>query len=164
MENHLTWNKGIFDSNYQLFSNGNIKGSLFFASLKNEARGMGLQNSYLFKTENFLNPTSKILNNKNEVIGTITYDIWHTKAMLEMKSGEQYTWSFINNWYSRWAITDSKEKQISYQASSSSGFIITNTDDEVMLLAGIFIKEFFTRILIAFILFIVLVPIITRSF
>ena len=148
MENHLVWNKGFLDSNYQLFANGKISGSIFFNTWKNEAKGIGLTNSFFFKTEGFLNPTTKLINEKNEIIGIITYDSWHTKATVNMTSGEVFAWSFSNSWLSQWMITDFKEKQISYHSHSSNGTITSSTSDEIMLLTGIFIREYYARILI----------------
>lgn len=161
MSNFLTWNKGFFDSNYQLFSNGKICGSMLFDSWKNDAKGMGLNSSYFFKTENFFNPITQIINDKNEIIGTITYGSWQTKASIKMIDGEVFGWSFTSSWLNSWMITDFKEKKISYHAKSAHGTIDYATTDEVVLLTGIFIREFYARILIICLLLFI-VPAITR--
>lgn len=148
MNNISTWTKGLFDSNYQLFTNGKISGSLLFDTWKNEAKGMGLTGSYFFKTEGFLKPITNIINDKNELIGTITYGSWQTKATITMTSGEVFGWSFTGSWLNSWGITDFKDKNISYHSQSSKGIINSSTTDESMLLIGIFIREFYARILI----------------
>lgn len=148
MNNISTWTKGLFDSNYQLFTNGKISGSLLFDTWKNEAKGMGLTGSYFFKTEGFLKPITNIINDKNELIGTITYGSWQTKATITMTSGEVFGWSFTGSWLNNWLITDFKDKKIAYHSQSSKGTIHSSTTDENMLLIGIFIREFYARILI----------------
>jgi hypothetical protein len=148
MNNMLTWTKGLFDSNYQLFTDDKISGSLLFDTWKNEAKGIGLTSTYLFKTEGFLKPITNIVNDQNELVGTITYGSWQTKATIKMASGEIFGWSFTGSWLNSWGITDFKDKNISYHSQSSKGIINSSTTDESMLLIGIFIREFYARILI----------------
>ncbi|MBY0543531.1 MAG: hypothetical protein K2P75_09010 [Sphingobacteriaceae bacterium] len=157
-----TWNKGLFDSNYQIFTEGKISGSLLFDNWKNEAKGMGLTTNISFKTEGFLTPKTNILNDKNEIIGVITYESWQTKATINMASGEIFGWSFSNSWLSNWSITDFKEKSISYQSKSGTGTIESTASDEIMLLTGIFIRECYARILVV-ILFLLIIPAFSRS-
>lgn len=157
-----TWNKGLFDSNYQIFTEGKISGSLLFDNWKNEAKGMGLTTNISFKTEGFLTPKTNILNDKNEIIGIITYESWQTKATINMASGEIFGWSFTNSWLSNWSITDFKEKSISYQSKSGTGTIESTASEEIMLLTGIFIRECYARILVV-ILFLLIIPAFSRS-
>jgi hypothetical protein len=157
-----TWNKGLFDSNYQIFTEGKISGSLLFDNWKNEAKGMGLTTNISFKTEGFLTPKTNILNDKNEIIGVITYESWQTKATINMASGDIFGWSFTNSWLSNWSITDFKEKSISYQSKSGTGTIESTASDEIMLLTGIFIRECYARILVV-ILFLLIIPAFSRS-
>lgn len=157
-----TWNKGLFDSNYQIFTEGEISGNLLFDNWKNEAKGMGLTTNISFKTEGFLTPKTNILNNKNEIIGVITYESWQTKATINMASGDIFGWSFTNSWLSNWSITDFKEKNISYKSKSGTGTIESTASDEIMLLTGIFIRECYARILVV-ILFLLIIPACSRS-
>ena len=161
MENYLTWHKGMFDSNYQIFSDGKISGNLLFDSWKNEAKGMGLTTNISFKTEGFLSQQTNILNDKNEIIGVITYESWQTKATINMSSGEVFGWSFTNSWLSNWMITDFKQQKITYKSNSGNGNIQASATDEIMLLTGIFIREFYARILIVCIM-LFLIPTFTR--
>lgn len=159
MDAILTWTKGLFESNYQIFSNGQIKNSLLFNTWRNEAQGIGANQNYYFRTSGFLHPTTTILNQQMEQIGTISYNSWQTKATLQMKSGEQFLWNFTNGWYSKWIISNFQDKQILFDSNSSNGVISTNTDDEVILLAGLFIREYHSRLFI-FLILIIFIPII----
>lgn len=163
MEKRFIWNKGYFDSNYQLFSEGKIEASLQFDSWRNNARGIALKQSIFFKTEGFLNPVTKISNESNEVIAIITYDQWHAKATLTLKDNEVFAWSFGDGWLSRWSITNFKDKQTFYQSSTTSGSVLANNDDEVILIAGLFIKEFYTRILFYLMIFIIFMTVIGKG-
>ncbi len=161
MEKQLTWTKGYFDSNYQLFDLGNISGSILFENWNNNAKGIALTKSCSFKTEGFTNPTTHILNENNEVIGVIKYESWQTKATITMTSGAIYGWSFTNSWLSNWMITDFKQQKITYKSNSGNGNIQASATDEIMLLTGIFIREFYARILIVCIM-LFLIPTFTR--
>ena len=158
----LTWSKGMFDSNYQIFNDGKITGNLLFDSWKSEAKGMGLTNNISFKTQGFLSPKTNILNDKNEIIGVITYESWQTKATINMTTGEVFGWTFTNSWLTNWTITDFKEKSVSYKSKSGTGLIESSKSDEIMLLTGIFIRESYARILIA-ILLLLFIPVFGRS-
>jgi len=164
MNPNFVWHKGFFDSNYQIFKDGNISYSLIFDTWQNTAKGIGLQNTYLFKTLSILDTKTQLIDNKGEVLGTITINILQTKAVITLTNGEIFYFEFKGTWFNAWTITDLKQKQIFYQSNSTSGEITSNNEDELMLLSGLFIKEFYTRIFIAFLLFIVFIPIIFRNF
>ncbi|MFC3559333.1 hypothetical protein [Pedobacter jamesrossensis] len=151
MEQTLNWRKGLFDSNYQVFSNALLKFSINFSSFKNSAIATTQQGIYLLKSEGYSNPETKIINNKNEVLAIIRYDWLGFKAKIFFTSGEEFDWSFQNSWLSRWSINNHKDKQIIYNSSRGSGLIHSNVDDDVLILAGLFIHEYYVRILFAFV-------------
>jgi len=152
MEQTLSWRKGLFDSNYQVFGNALLKFSINFSSLKNSAIATTQQGIYLLKSEGYSNPETKILNNKNEVLAIIHYDWMGFKAKIVFTSGETFDWSFQNSWLSRWTLNNHKEKQVIYNSSTGNGLIHSNTDDDLLILAGLFIREYYTRILFVFVI------------
>ncbi len=161
MQQLLTWRKGLFDSNYQLYGNSEIKASLIFSSLKNNARGIALKN-YYFTTEGFLNPTTKIRDEKHNQIGVITYHTWQLKATVTFNNLDHASWNYTNSWLSQWVITNHRDKQIQYHSSTAAGTIHSDNDDELMLLSGLFIREFFSRA-IMLIVIAIFIPLIMRS-
>jgi len=160
MEKHLTWTKGIFENTYQLFENGQIVNTLFFDTWKNEARTIGKENSFLFKTNSYFDSNTQILTGNGEIVGTISFDLWQTKAVVNLTSGEQFACNFNNYWLSKWTITNFKDKQLFYYANTSSGTITADTDDELILLSGLFIREHYSRVWILFIIFFAMVVVI----
>jgi hypothetical protein len=162
MEHYLTWRKGLFDSNYQVYDQSQIRASLFFGSWKNDARGIALSKNYYFTTEGFLNPVTRIRDENLQELGIITYHPWQLKATLTFNHEIHASWAYTNGWLSNWRISDHREKQIQYHASTAAGTILTNNDDELLLLSGLFVREFFSRIMIL-ILIIFLFPIIVRG-
>lgn len=152
MEQILNWRKGLFDSNYQVFNNGLLKFSLNFSSWKNSAIATTQAGIYLLKSEGFSKPETKLLNNQNEVLAIITYDWLRFKAKIVFASGDTFDWSFQNSWLSRWSLNDHQDKQILFNASSGNGMLHTNVDDDMLILCGLFIREYYSRLLVGFII------------
>lgn len=163
MKLFLTWNKGIFESKYQILKNGEIHSTLIFDIWRSEAKGITQHKNYKFKDDGLYGATTQIFNQNDEIIGLISYNDWKTKAIITLNSGEKYAFDFTNNWYSQWKIVNFNDKQITYNSSTSTGNIISNTDDELMLLLGFYAKEHFTKMFMLLIFIAVFIPIITRS-
>ncbi|MDQ0966951.1 hypothetical protein QFZ20_002354 [Flavobacterium sp. W4I14] len=156
MEQVLNWRKGLFDSNYQVFNNGLLKFSLNFSSWKNSAIATTQAGIYLLKSEGFSKPETKLLNNQNEVLAIITYDWLRFNAKIVFASGDTFDWSFQNSWLSRWSLNDHQDKQILFNASSGNGMLHSNVDDDKLILCGLFIREYYSRLLVGFIIVIFL--------
>ena len=152
MEQVLNWRKGLFDSNYQVFKNGLLKFSLNFNSWKNSAIATTQAGIYLLKSEGFSKPETKLLNNQNEVLAIITYDWLRFKAKIAFASGDTFDWSFQNSWLSRWSLNNHQDKQILFNASSGNGMLHTNVDDDKLILCGLFIREYYSRLLVGFVI------------
>ncbi|WP_316795645.1 hypothetical protein [Pedobacter agri] len=155
MERILNWRKGLFDSNYQVFENAYLKFSINFSSLKNSAIATTQQGIYLLRSDGYSNPETKIFNSNHEVLATIKYDWLAFKAKIIFANGENFDWSFQNSWLSRWSLNNHTDKQIIYNSSSSTGLIHSNIDDDILIFVGLFIREYYTRIIYAMVLIVI---------
>ncbi|GGG92745.1 MULTISPECIES: hypothetical protein [Pedobacter] len=156
MEQVLFWRKGLFDSNYQVISNGYLKFSLNFGTWKNTAIATTQSGIYLLKSEGFSKPETRILNNQNETLATITYDWLGFKARVVFASGETFDWRYQNSWLSRWSLNNLKDKQILFSASAGNGNIHSNIDDDMLIFTGLFIREYYSRLLFGLIIFVII--------
>ncbi|RZK60315.1 MAG: hypothetical protein EOO91_01805 [Pedobacter sp.] len=163
MERYLTWNKGIFESNYQIFENGKINSTLFFDTWRSEAKAISQTKNYRFKDDGLYGTNTQIFDGNNELLGFISYSDWKTKATITLNSGEKYALEFTNTWHSQWRITNFSDKQINYDSSTSSGTVLSNTDDELMLLIGFYAREHFTKMFMLLIFIIIFIPMISRG-
>ncbi|TCC91911.1 hypothetical protein EZ428_09185 [Pedobacter frigiditerrae] len=163
MERYLTWNKGIFESNYQIFESGKIKCTLFFDTWRSEAKAISQSKNYRFKDDGLYGTTTQIFDGNNELIGFISYSDWKSKATITLNSGEKYAFEFTNTWHSQWRITNFNDKQINYDSSTSSGTVVSNNDDELMLLIGFYAREHFTKMIMLIIFIIIFLPMISRG-
>jgi len=154
MEQQLAWRKEVFNSHYQLYVNGEIKGSLLFNNWSNSARGIARKN-YYFLTQGYFNPVTIIRDENFSKIGEIHYHFWKLKSSVHLHTDQHAFWSFSNGRLSQWSITRHTE-QVRYQAKTGSGLIYSNTEDELLLLTGIYIREFFSRTLITLLMLILI--------
>lgn len=152
MEQVLSWRKGLFDSNYQVFNKGLLKSSLNFISWKNSAIATTQAGIYMFKSEGFSKPETKLLNNQNEVLAIITYDWVSFHAKIVFASGDTFDWSFQNSWLKRWSLNNHQDKQILFNASTGNGLLHTNVDDDLLILCGLFVREYYSRLIFGLII------------
>jgi hypothetical protein len=161
MEKVVNWTKGIFDSSYQIFCNGQICGNLMFETWNNNALGIMSQKNYHFKCNGWFNTTTTIYDDTHAVLGTIQFNFWQLRAVASLKDATPLSWNYTNSWLSKWTISNYQNTNLQYKANSGTGTVIgQNIDHELALIVGLYIKEFFARILVAFIMFVAIMVIV----
>ncbi|MEX0720255.1 MAG: hypothetical protein WD059_06275 [Balneolaceae bacterium] len=146
MATSFHWKKGTFSSTYNLFAGTNWVGELRENMLSQSAVGMLNEQKYEFKTNGSLNQKTEIRDiSKGTAVGSITYNAIRTKAEINLY-GKKFTWSFDNVWSSKWSISNSREIIIDYQGSSSKGKIEASTNNELLLLSGLYITNYYWQI------------------
>jgi len=162
MSKFISWKNNWFSGNFQLFADGVQKGVITFATWKSDAESMFEDKNYFFSNEGFWQSRTQVIDRKtNETVAIITYDTWKSKAVISLKSGEQYEWKSTNLWRSQWTVSNYKDEHIMYSASSSSGALSSDTDNELLIIAGLFIKQIYNKQ--AIVLIACFMPIITIS-
>jgi len=157
MEKVLNWRKGLFDSNYQVWENTFLKFSINFSSFKNSAMATTQEGIYWLRSDGYSNPETRIFSQKNELLAVIRYDWINFKAKIVCTSGDEFDWSYQNSWLSRWSINNHKDKQVIYNSSSGGGLIHSSVEDDLVIVAGLFIREYYVRILYLFLIIIFLI-------
>jgi len=163
MERYYIWRKEIFNSHYQIYAQNEIKGSLIFNHASNSARGIAAKN-YYFMTQGYLHPVTVIRDENFTEIGKIEYHFWKLKASVHLTNQTHAFWQFGNGRLSQWSITSNNAPdstgisdtgsassrfanttQIRYKSKTGAGWIQSDIDDELLLLTGLYIREFFSR-------------------
>lgn len=158
MQTSLRWKKGLFSDTFRIYSNdqqiGKLKNKTFSQSSVGEINGK----EYTFKTKGVFKQHTEILDNSdNSVIGEITYNNWMTKAFLSIQN-KKINWKYDNIWNTKWSIYDSDGIQIKYAGSSTSGQIDSNVDNDLLLLTGLYVTNYYWQMTIV-ILIVVIIPI-----
>ena len=156
----LNWNKGLFSSSYTIYSSDQPTGELVEKFFSQSAIGTLNNKKYTFQTKGFFKQETEIIDDKNVVVGTINYNNWMTKATLFIQD-KKYLWEYTNLWNTKWRIYNSETIDIQYKGSSSSGNIESNTDDELLVLSGLFVTNYYWQMTIVIVVA-VIIPIITR--
>ena len=148
MNYDFNWNKDTFDSKYQVFSQGLLKYALNFESWHNSAIATTQTGIYLFKTQGFSKPESLLVNNRNEVLAVITFNLLSLNATIKFTEGSKFKFLYRKNWISEWSLNNGADKQVFYKARTGNGLVKSNIDDELIILTGLYIKEYFSRLLL----------------
>ena len=157
MQTNLKWEKEFFSGTYNIYSKDQFIGKLKAHSISQKAEGEINGKKYTFITKGFFNQQTEIHDAiDNKVIGNITYNSWMTKATLSILD-KKINWKYDNLWNTKWSIFDSESIEIKYSGSSSKGQINSNTDDELLILSGLFVTNYYWQITL--IVFISLIPI-----
>lgn len=162
MSKFINWKSDWFSGNLQLFVDGLQKGAITFGMWKSDAESIFEDKNYQFVNEGFWQSSTKVIDRKtNTVVAMITYDSWKSKAVISLKSGEHYEWKSTGIWKSQWTVSNYNDEHIMYNSSSNSGAISSDTDNELLILAGLFIKQIYNKKTVVIIACII--PIITTS-
>jgi hypothetical protein len=158
METKLNWKKGFFKETYEIYSNGGLVGTLKENIWKQIAYGELNGKTVIFKTQGFLNQETQIIDpGSNSIIGKISYNLWMTKATIEY-SNTVAKWKCENVWNTKWSISNSVDVLIQCHGSSSKGIMEGQTQDELLILSGLFVTNYYWQISLAVIIA-VLIPI-----
>jgi hypothetical protein len=146
MGNNLNWKKGVFKSKYEILSGEMPVGNLSPDSWNNNGKGELNGKTYLFETKGFFNQETRIFSADSDVpAGRIFYNTWKTKATIEY-GNKTFNWKYNNAWNTKWSLFDSDGILIRYNGSFTNGEIEIKVQDELLILAGMYISDYFWHI------------------
>jgi hypothetical protein len=150
MKTILNWKKGMFSSNYEIYSHGKFIGSLREHTWNQSGDGQLNWKGYHFKTTGFLQQVTQILGSDNFTpIGKITYNSWKTKATITY-SDQPFYWKYNNAWNTKWSLYNYTEGiKVKYQGTSSKGTIETDEENELLVLTGLYITNYYWQTSVA---------------
>ena len=143
MQTGLRWKKELFSNTYKIFANGGQTGSLTDRPFSRSAIGELNGKRYTFQTIGTFRQRTEILNReKNRVIGEINYNSMMTRATISLESGT-FNWKYENIRNTKWRIFGAAGLEISYNGSFRGGHIVSSTEDELLLLSGLFVTNYY---------------------
>lgn len=164
MSKKIKWAKGVLDSSYIIFSNDVVLGNLSFDTWNNHAFGIMAKQSYHFKPNGLTANSTTIYNDKQEKIGEILFHFWQFKAVVHLENEQPLWWQYTNSWLTNWRLSYPDGKETNYIATTGAGTIEgTSLENELAMIAGLYIKESFSRVLSTFIIIIAIV-LLSRAF
>ncbi len=160
MKNNFTWSNGLFSSLYQIHSNEQQLGRLINRPFSRTTKGSFEGKDYLFRNTGFFHQKTEIVDcSDNKVIGEIEYNSWRSKATMSV-NGRTYKWKYDNIWTTQWSLSDSGGVSVRFNSSTTRGQIDADTDDGLLLLSGLFVKNYYLQTAFVVILVAVIIPVI----
>lgn len=158
MKSHFTWKKRLFSSLYRIYSKDTLIGNLDDKWLSRSAKGIINGKAYIFRSPICLRQHTEIIDcSDNKKVGTINYNGWMTRATISI--GDKTTrWKYDNIWNTKWILFDKHSVVMSASQSTCNGQISSSTEDELLVLSGLFITHYYLQMTFV-IMIIIIIPI-----
>ena len=157
MATNLKWRSKFFSSDYEIFDEVKQVGSLKIKSFSSKTLGIFNSIRVMFRSKGFLKQYIEILDEKTgEVVGMITFNNFMSKAKIII-NGNSYNWKYTNAWNTKWHVSSGNVIDIEYKSSNSKGEIRSSSEDDLLLIAGLYIHIYYVRTM-AVVMIAVLLP------
>lgn len=149
MKTILNWKKGPFSTTYQIFSGEEPFGQLKDHAFKQTAHGVIRNRQYRFKTTGLFKQETRIIDrDTGQEIGTISYNSMMSKATIRFTDRTIY-WKYDNGWQTKWSLFDDNGIRIKFAGGFSKGTIEYQDPDDLLVLTGLFVTNYYRQIGIA---------------
>jgi len=150
METHYTWKTGLFRNRFEIFKQDFSVGELQKESIFGKIRGEMFGHCIMFRTRGIFRFETSIIDLHNEQeLGTIHFRSLKIKSTVLYKDRE-YHFRFENLLRTKWTLGDENGPVVRYYSQSFNGIISSVTSDEVLILAGFFIRNFLKQRSVSF--------------
>lgn len=142
METQFTWKTKLFSNRFEISRYENPVGEVRGSGWRRGASGELNGKKFLFDVKGFFRKEFFITDPGNDsVLGQIFFNAWRTKATIKL-GNKEYQWHYDNFFNTKWSISNENGVLIKYQSYTMSGDINTYTDDEALIVAGLFIRNY----------------------
>jgi hypothetical protein len=142
METQYTWETGLFRNRFEIFKQDFLVGELQKESIFGKVKGNMFGHSIMFRTRGIFSFNTSIIDLHNEQeLGSIQFKSLKIRSMVLYRNRE-YHCRFENILRTKWTLSDENGPVVRYYSQSFNGIITSVTSDEVLILAGFFIRNF----------------------
>ncbi|MBN2863815.1 MAG: hypothetical protein JXN62_11670 [Bacteroidales bacterium] len=145
MQIHFTWKTKFFSREYEIYLYDQPAGKLNKQGWSRKSYGEMNGRKVAFEVKRIFKPLTDIIDlENNSVIGSIIIFPWKRKSTVIYQEKE-YLWKFDNFWNTRWSMEDKKGNRIKYHSRFLKGNIDSYISDEVLILSGFFLRNYFIQ-------------------
>lgn len=149
MKSVLNWKRGTFSTTCRIFSGKEPIGELTNNAFKQTAHGVIHNKRYLFKTKGLFKQETQILDEvSHQLLGNITYNSWKSRATIR-NADRTLFWKYDNGWQTRWSLYDDQGILMKFAGGSSKGTIECEEEDDLLILTGMFVTNYYQQAMIA---------------
>lgn len=145
METIITWKTKFFSNKIQLYKREDLIGEIVNKPFSRSADGVLNGRNFRFNIKGFFRQETRILDGVDgSVVADIVISAWKSKAAITYNNME-YTWQYENFWNSKWSISSGNGPVVKYHSHGTGGEVTSYVSDEILILAGLFIKNYFRQ-------------------
>ncbi len=151
MNSTLRWKRSAFSPTCHIISGEESIGYLKNSSFKQISEGSIRDKKYQFRTKGLFKQETTIIDmEKGMEIGMISYNSWMTKATIRF-ADRVLNWKYDNGWQTRWSLFDDRGTLLKFSGGSSKGTIECKEDNDLFVLTGLFVTNYYQQALIVII-------------
>ncbi len=147
METHLKWRRGFFSNRCVIFSVDQPVGELKFASFSTKTTASLYDQEYTFLSKGFFKDYTLVYDKENKLLEKINHSGW--KQPRTLFEGRPIKWQYENRWKTQWTVFDAKGTHIKYSGTGQKGDIELRTEVPLLVLAGLFVADYYRRAAVA---------------
>jgi hypothetical protein len=145
METHFTWKTKLFSRKYEIYKYNAPAGEVTNKNWSKKSVCELNGNKFIFETKGFFKAETHIIDSADNLdIGTIKYTTWKRKPIINLRDRE-YRWQFDNFFNTRWSVSNENGFLVKYHSRAFKGTIDSYTDDEALILAGFYIRNYYKQ-------------------
>jgi len=153
----IYWKKGLFSSNYELYSKNQKIGELKEQAFSKKAIGTLNDNKVKFTKTRFFCTEMQITDlNLNKNLGWIKFNVWGNKAEIHLNR-KKLRWKYDSIWCNKWSVLENGQPIAKYRSSPLGGVIDSPITNEILLLSGLFIFNNYTQMTFFIVFFSVII-------
>lgn len=142
MEIQFTWKTRLFSNRFEILKDDFLNGELKKEGWSRKVTGELNNRKIMFETKGFFKQETNIIDLiDGSALGQVKFSSWKSKSAVICKNTE-YQWQFDNFFRSKWSLSNDNGVLIKYASHGFKGEITSNVNDEVLILAGFFIRNF----------------------
>jgi len=142
MEIQYNWKTKLFSRKFDIYQHEILKGELYKENWSRKVNGELNIRRVMFETKGIFKYETTIIDLQGEMtIGNIKFTNWKAKSTISYQN-KDYKWQFDNFLRSKWSVSDENGVIIRYHSHAFTGIIVSYTRDEILILAGFFIRNF----------------------
>ncbi len=143
MMNTYYWKNKFPGYTSLIYRDGKQVGYLNVNGFTKNADGELEGQKFRFDNRGFFRQETRIMDrNRSRELATISHNGWNNSATITY-GNKQISWKYQNIWHTRWQMSDDSRMKIENVGSPYSGNLVSDVNDPLLVLTGIYIANSF---------------------
>jgi len=145
MEQRFNWKTKLFSKKFEIYQHDSLKGEIYKENWSRKVTGELNVRRVRFETKGFFKNETTIIDLQGEIeIGRVNFAGVRSRAII-LYQNREFKWQYDNLIRSKWSVNDENGAIIRYHSNAFTGIITSYTRDEILILTGFFVRNFFKQ-------------------